>query len=190
MFRPLFVAALALGLALAPSPSFAELPEGVTIERKVKAKQVERVFRGTWDVQVPPEMLRTLEITRAALSGQTIESLAHLNLTDEETMTFAMFQLMLQAEDGEEAREAMLRDIEAAASGMTFTVADGTIGVGIGGATTDATWSTVRTKNNLLVIRASMQDESPSEISVHFIDRNRAVLTGQGNEPVFLNRAD
>jgi len=190
VFRPLFALAIALGLALAPSPALAELPDGVKIERKIKSKKVEQTFLGTWAVSLPDEAKRSLEIARAALTGEPIESLGHLDLTEDEQAAFAMFQLLMLSEDGEESRSDMLKEIEAAADGMTFIVAADTIGISLGDEVTEASWSTLRTKNNLLVISASMQGEQPNEINVHFLSRDRAVLTGQGNDPIYLNRAD
>lgn len=185
----LFVLALGLTLA-APTFAGAALPEGATIEKKVKAKKTEKLIVGTWNVELPPQIQRSLQIARAALEQGGDDAFEALEPTDEEREMYQTVQLGLAmaGDDAEALRTQQLADLEAAASGMTFTVTPTDLSVTVGDETQTASWSPVRTENNLLVMKTSIEDEPASEVEVRFIHADRLMLSGPNQDHVFLVR--
>lgn len=183
----LFVLALALA---APTLAGAAPPEGAAIEKKVKAKKTEKLIVGTWSVELPPEIQRSLKIARAALQPDGEDAFEALEPTDEEREMYETVQLGLAmaGDDADALRTRQLADLEAAASGMTFTVTPTDLSVTVGDETQTASWSPVRTENNLLVMNTSIEDEPASEVEVRFIHADRLMLSGPNQDHVFLVR--
>ena len=181
-------AALLLAVTLgAPTPALADLPDGATIEKKIKAKKLEALFVGRWTVELPPDATRALDLMRLALKGGTEAELEALKPTDEERQTYALLQMASMANGAEETAN-MLAELEAAVSGITFEVGPGTIGLTMGDETTSATWKTVRTENNLLVVSTTMDGGPPSDIQVWFVNKDRLFLYNDQEESFYVVR--
>lgn len=190
MIRSFAPLALLVGLALsAPTPADAGPPEGVKIEKKVKSKHVDKLFRGRWLVELPPEADRALKVARIALDGGDEAALEAMNPTEEERSTYQMIQLaMAMGAADDPAFKEMIAALDTAGS-IAFDVRDTDMELKMGTEATLATWSTVRAEPNLLVISTAMPGEAASEVEVHFVNKDRVLLWNNTEESFYLNRA-
>lgn len=190
MFRILFT--LALTLLLAAPSALADPTEGVEIARKIKAKKVEKTFHGTWRIELPPEIERSLKILTLALTEGPDADLGPLDLTPEEAQIFhaAIAGLASAGDEADEIRKRQLAEVQAAAKGMEIHVREGSMELVVGSQRTTASWEVLRSRANHLEIKSSREGEPAQLIEVTFVDRDRALLAADGQQTVELRRFD
>ena len=184
-----FVLSLSLLTAL---PALAGPPEGVQIERKIKAKKVEKTFHGQWRIQVPPEMARSIEVLKAALTEGPGGDLSALDLSPEEQVLVqgVMAGLASAGEEADEIRKKQLQELEAASKGMEVHVSEDKMDLIVGSERTTASWEALRVRPNHLELKSVLDDEPARLIEVTFIDRDRALLASDGEQTVEIKRVD
>ncbi|TVQ94492.1 MAG: hypothetical protein EA397_02145 [Deltaproteobacteria bacterium] len=191
MIRLLAYLVLSLGL-LSALPALAGPPEGVTIERKIKAKKVEKTFHGQWRIQVPPEMARSIQVLKAALTEGPGADLSALDLTPDEQVLVqgVMAGLARAGDEADEIRKNQLKELEAAAEGMEVHVTEDKMDLVVGSERTTASWEALRVRHNHLELKSALDDEPARLIEVTFIDRDRALLASDGEQTVEIKRIE
>jgi hypothetical protein len=186
MRRYLHVALFAVLCSLAPGLADATPPEGVKIEKKVKAKDVARLFVGEWRVELDDVTRRQLDIMKVAFAENPEAAKAEVAkqspiTEDEEGMIEGvLFAMSLAGDEAEEMRAEQLKLLNAMED-MSFIVGEGTIKVHIGDQDGEATWEPVSTDKNLLVVDSLINEEGHEKqtLRIHFVHANRIAVESE-----------
>lgn len=169
MFRTLLVSAL----LLAASPTaWAGDPEPPAIEKKIKAKKLEKLLAGTWLVHPikEPELSQWL-MGMAALDLSVEEVAAQYRLSPE-----LAARLELAKVQGPPELPAELKAMLADGVSITFD-GQGLMTGTFGGETMSGTYNVVRAENNLLEVNTRPKEGREDVINMTWVDADRMIWT-------------
>lgn len=170
--------------AEAGSPEVYDVPIP-EVRKKVKKGKVAKVFQGSWEVVLPPQLERMVRVMTMALDGADDAAFADMNLNDEERTILEGVRTAIAATpaDQQEATRQMLRSqVDEMLASFVLTVTADEITMSLQGETLTSRWTVVEAAHNRLVIDVEDDSGDGPQMTIHFADADHIVMASDTEE--------
>jgi len=177
-----------LGSLTVPESQGAE-PSPVEVRKTIKAKKLDKLLVGSWQIHLPEGLQRDISVIRLALRpDSTPEELAALNPTDEERMVYADLRAKVEA-DPDDPDLAQPREMLSIVSQLTMVITKRNMSATYAGNVEINAYEVIeRRDNELMVLMQTGEIEKPATLV--FVDRATIVFLETGKEPFKMTRLD